>query len=483
MQFIIRVSPEITIKSLAVRKKAIRLLIQNIKKHLKLNNLNKFNLIFSWDRVDLFVSENISAKAISDLLKDIFWIAYFEEVIESDFIDFEDTFKKVSEYYMDKIHWKSFVVRVKRSWKHDFASHELERFLGTELLKLSQKSSVNLKSPDIKVSLNIIDKKLFIVKNRYEWSWWYPTWFQENVLSLISGWFDSTVATYKMMKRWVKCDFLFFNMWWEAHKLAVKQVSYYLYKRYSSAYNSSFITIDLEPLIQKMMEVSTPKYRSVLLKRYMLKLASIVSKDRHFALVKWDSLWQVSSQTLQNISLIDKSSSTVVLRPLISYDKEEIINISKSIWTYDFAKSMPEYCWIVSDSPSTKAREEVILEEEQKIWEDIIWELIENAKVQKINYMLDNEARDNMSISFTTNIWDKDVIIDIRESIKIEKKPFSIEWVEKIEIPFYEINHKFKALDKTKNYLLYCDKWVLSKLHALYLRDMWFKNIWVYRPE
>jgi thiamine biosynthesis protein ThiI len=49
-------------------------------------------------------------------------------------------------------------------------------------------------------------------------------------------------------------------------------------------------------------------------------------------------------------------------------------------------------------------------------------------------------------------------------------------------MPFYDVNNEFKNLDQSKNYILYCDKWVMSKLHGLYLIEKWFNNVAVYRP-
>lgn len=69
------------------------------------------------------------------------------------------------------------------------------------------------------------------------------------------------------------------------------------------------------------------------------------------ALVTGEALGQVSSQTLTNLRLIDNVSDTLILRPLISYDKEHIINLARQIGTEDFARTMPEYCGVISKKP------------------------------------------------------------------------------------------------------------------------------------
>ena len=480
MKYIIRLSPEITIKSTHVRKKAIKLLNKNIKSVLKYNEILDYTIKYSWDRIDLKLHDEKNKEKLEKIVWNTFGISNYFLVEEFDFINIDDIYKNIKDNFLNLIENSTFCVRVKRSWTHSFSSTDLEKQLWAYFLKDSKNTKVNLKTPLVKIEIQIKDNKVFLIKKSFRWRWWFPTWFQNKVLSLISWWFDSSVSSYMMMKRWVKMDFLFFNLWWDAHELWVKQVAYYLWSNFWIWYNSKFISIDLSKLIWEFMTKITPRYRWVLLKRYMLKIASNISHNYQYALVKWDSLWQVSSQTLENIHLINKASSTVVLRPLIWFDKEDIISIAKDIWTYNFSCSMPEYCWIISDNPATSAKEDSVLLEESKIDENIISEILSNIKLEKLKNILEFK-KDIDDIEIVDKIQKDEVIIDLRESDKIQKNPLKIENTKVIEIPFYEINYKFEKLDQNTNYLFYCDKWVLSKLHWLYLKDKWFNNIKIYR--
>ncbi len=212
MKYIIRISPEITIKSKPVRKNCFRLLSGNIKKHLNYENID-FHVSWNWDHLIL----DSDSTSLVEVLKNIPWISHFQEIIsfpipEDNSKIFDFVLKKASEYYLEKVSWKTFVVRVKRSWNHDFKSIDVERYIWWWLLELSENSKVSLKSPDITVNLEIKWKNLFIIKERINWIWWYPVWFQDKVVSLISWWFDSWVSTYLMMKRWCRVDYLFFNL-------------------------------------------------------------------------------------------------------------------------------------------------------------------------------------------------------------------------------------------------------------------------------
>ena len=489
MKLIIKVSPEITIKSKFVRKQAISMLRNNIKKHLESNNIFEYKLKANWDNIEL-ESEN---KNISDIVKNIIWISYFLEVDsyllyeneeqknDKNFI-FDKVFQITKKYFLEKIENKTFVARVKRVWEHNFKSVDLERYIWWWLLKFSKNAKVSLKNPEILVKIEIINDKLFIIKNRVEWFWGYPIGFQGKVVSLISGWFDSGVSTFSLMKRGAKVDYLFFNLWGSAHELWVKQVAYYLWKKFSVSYaNARFITINFEEIISELLTKVNHKYRWILLKRFMLKVASKVAENNYYALVKWDSLWQVSSQTLKNMAVIDKASDCLVLRPLIWYNKQEIIDITKEIWTYNFACNMPEYCWVISDKPATWATEEQILEEEKNILEEVLNRAFENRKIIKLKEIFEEDFKNNWEIEKVFLAWENDIIIDIREENDKKKNPLKVENVEILEIPFFEINSKFKDLDQTKNYLFYCDKWVLSELHWLYLKELWFENIKIFR--
>jgi thiamine biosynthesis protein ThiI len=110
------------------------------------------------------------------------------------------------------------------------------------------------------------------------------------------------------------------------------------------------------------------KFTCVICKRMMLRYAEVVAKKEHAdAIVMGDSLGQVASQTLQNIRVIEEAVSILILRPLIGFDKEDTIKIAKKIGTFDLSIAPAEGCEAVPIKPSTKARIEQILIEEQKI--------------------------------------------------------------------------------------------------------------------
>ncbi len=502
MKYIIRLSPELTIKSKPVRKRAIILLKNNIKKHFDYSEV-PVHISGSWDVINLEYNKliptskewlegaEIISKKIMNLLSKISGISHFMEVVTFSLEEcksqdeiFDTIYKKTAEIHLDNIKWKSFVVRAKRTGLHNFSSSEIERYVWGGLLKFGENCKVDLHNPNITVKFEIRNNIFHVIKKSVKWMDWYPIWFQDKVVSLISGGFDSGVATYSMMKRWCKVDYLFFNLWWSAHELWVKQVSHYLWKTFSVPHKKArFITVNFEWIIEQLLTKVNHKFRWILLKRFMLKVSSMVAENNYYALVKWDSLGQVSSQTLKNMYVIDKASNCLVLRPLIADNKQEIIDVSRKIWTYYFACNMPEYCGVISDKPSTWAKLEDILEEEKNIEDSVLIDAYMSRKMEFVKDMLEEDFKNKSEIETVYEIWEDEILIDIREDSNVGSAGLQTLQKDVLQIPFFKINSEFPKLDQTKTYLFYCDKWILSELHWLYLKENWFENIKIYRNE
>ncbi|HEV51104.1 MAG TPA: tRNA 4-thiouridine(8) synthase ThiI, partial [Thermoprotei archaeon] len=117
------------------------------------------------------------------------------------------------------------------------------------------------------------------------------------------------------------------------------------------------------------------KYHLVLFRRFMMRVASrVLESEGYDALVTGDSLSQVASQVMNNLKLIDNATDSLVLRPLITYDKEEIIEKAREIGTYELSiKPYRDCCSMVSLHPSLNPSKEEVLALEQKVnYEEII---------------------------------------------------------------------------------------------------------------
>ena len=221
----------------------------------------------------------------------------------------------------------------------------------------------------------------------------------------------------------------------------------------------------------------------LVLKRMMLRAADRVSgKLKAEAMITGESMAQVSSQTLTNLGVIDKVTDRLVLRPLITYDKQDIINIATKIGAYEFAASMPEYCAVISNRPAVRAKLKWVEKEEQNFNFNVLEEALNNARVTRIDKVLEDIKQLGQFLP-KQQLLANDVVVDVRPSLEQQKKPLNLPGIDIITVPFFKINKQFATFDQGRNYLLYCEKGVVSQLHALHIQDQGFKNVGVYRPQ
>lgn len=484
MKFIVKLQSEITIKSRPVRKRFTKILETNIKNVLRRID-EQVTSRMNWDNIEVNTKDNSpeNRERLIDALKCIPGVPMFLEVQQSDFIDVHDIFEKTLAVHAEAIANKTFCVRAKRTGTHDFNSLKVEQYVGGGLNQAVESAKVKLKNPDVTVYLEIKNKDLFIVTQRHKGLGGFPIATQEDVLSLMSGGFDSGVSSYQMIKKGSRTHYCFFNLGGSAHEVGVKQISYYLWNKFGASHKVKFFSIDFEPVVAEILENVENSHMGVVLKRMMVRAATKIAKRGKIqALVTGESLGQVSSQTLTNLNVINQVTDTLILRPLAAYDKQDIIDIARSIGTDEFSKTIPEYCGVISKKPTVKAVLSKVEEEEGNFNFDILDKVVSDTRVYDIRDIGKESEEEIHAVDLVENITDNAIVLDIRSPDETDEKPLELDGVEVKHIPFYKLATQFGDLDMTKDYLLYCDHGVMSKLQALYLLDNGFKNVKVYRP-
>ncbi len=482
IKFIVKFFPEITIKSKPVRRQFVGQLAGNVKQVLR-NIDTGITIRRDWDK--LVVTSTLSGQQASaqlaDALSRISGIAYFLDVLEYPLGDFDSVLAHTLPVYKERLAGKTFAVRCKRAGKHDFRSIDVERHVGGGLNQHTAAAGVNLTRPEVTVQLEIRDNSLYVVNQRHKGLGGFPMGSLDPVLSLISGGFDSTVASYLTMKRGMRTHFCFFNLGGRDHEIGVKEMALYLWMRYGSTHSVRFITVPFEEVVAELLTNIEDSQMGVILKRMMLRAATRLAQKYDIdALVTGESVAQVSSQTLRNLAVIDSATEALVLRPLISSDKEDIIRVAAEIGAEEFAASMPEYCGVISVNPTTRARPEKVAAEELHFDFGILDRAVESARVQSI-WQLADEEFDCTDVEVLAVPLAESVIIDIRHPTEEELKPLQVQ-AEVRKIPFYELHGRMADLDTEKTYMLYCDRGVISKLHAGHLIESGYANVKVYRP-
>ena len=483
MKFIIKLFPEIMIKSESVRKRFVKILTSNIRNVLTKND-DTVAVIKHWDYIEVRSKIDANLPMLIEQLQRIPGIHHFLQVEEKPFANLHEIFEQTLSDVASQLENKTFCVRVKRKGKHEFNSLEAERYIGGGLNQHIASAKVQLKNPDVTVRIEIEDDKMMLVRARYEGIGGYPIGTQEDVLSLISGGFDSGVSSYMLLRRGSRVHYCFFNLGGAAHEIGVKQMAYHIWQRYGSSHKVRFVAINFEGVVGEILENVDNGQMGVVLKRMMVRAASKIAQRFDIqAIVTGEALGQVSSQTLTNLRLIDEAAEVLVLRPLITHDKEKIIAMAKHIGTDDIAKSMPEFCGVISKSPTVKAIKAKIEQEEGNFNFAVLESAVEGAQYLDIRQIAEQTEKEVVSVDAVSVLGENDVIIDIRSPEEIDENPLHIENQAMIQLPFYKLSSQFAELDQSKHYVLYCERGVMSKLQALYLKESGFNNVSVFKKS
>lgn len=479
MRFIVKLFPEIMIKGAPVKKKMISQLNDNLRT--LLHRIDKQIIVKRfWDKIEVQADDAVN-DAVRKILSQTPGVEQFLEVVQYETgEDLPLIAQKVAVHALPTIEGKTFVVRAKRTGTHEISSFEMERFVGSYLYEHGNPKGVDLHHPEVKVEFELHQKTLNVITQRKIGLGGFPMGTQGELLSLMSGGFDSTVASYLTMKRGLKTHFIFFKLGGSAHEIGVKQVALYLWGQFGASHRVSFITVPFEDVVAEIFRSTHESYMGVTLKRLMLKASEKIADDMGIdALVTGESVAQVSSQTLRNLAVIDQATTKLVLRPLATMNKPEIVAIANQIGTRYFAESMPEYCGVISKNPVINGSFKRMEKEATRFDFAVLDAALEQAKSIPVDSIIDdvNQAE---AVEVVKSLEPGMVVIDIRREDEVAASALDIAGV--LAIPFYELNHHFKGLDPSEDYVLYCEKGVMSQLHAQYLRDAGFNNVRVYRP-
>ncbi len=391
------------------RKYFENLLVENIKKaflrekiNVKIKKTNSQIIINITDFDKNSDKINLEEK-IKTILENIPGIYDFSFVKQIAYKEKEDEHKKILEelkkiiveelkqkYNVEERKKLTVSVNTKRSEKSfKIKSPEINAIIGEELYNNGFK--INIKNSDIKIYIRILKDKILYYYEKYKGIGGLPL-KQGKVLCLLSGGIDSCVAPYYIIRRGLKVDFLHFHTFKENKKVLDTKI-----KKIIKVFNKYQFESKLYLLPYHEYQLSTIgkfdyKYDLVLFKNFMLRIAEKLLLEKGYdAIITGDNLGQVASQTIENLKSSSYNVKSLILRPLIGFDKEQIIEKAKSIKTYDYAiEEYKDCCSIISKKPHTKVSIEKLKEIMNKIdYEKIVednYNLIEEYKIKEYEY-------------------------------------------------------------------------------------------------
>lgn len=285
----------------------------------------------------------------------------------------------------DLARYKTFKVEAKRSDKSfPLTSPEISRDVGAEILEQTHgKIAVDVHEPEVTVRVEIRDKMAFLAAGQEKAVGGMPVGSNGNALLLLSGGIDSPVAGYMMAKRGVRIEAVHFESFPYTSERARMKVLKLAEQIAEYCGDIKVHIISLTHIQEVMRDTIDEDYFTLLLRRFMMRLscrtAEMFGCD---ALVTGESLGQVASQTMKALGVTNIVSDRPVFRPLVGMDKEEIVERSREIGTFDTSILPYEDCCTVFTPrhPRTQPELEKVVAEEEKL--DVI--------------ALENEAFDTM---------------------------------------------------------------------------------------
>mgnify|MGYP003439080583 FL=1 len=264
----------------------------------------------------------------------------------------------------------SFRITAKRSDKaFPLTSPEIERALGA-FVKGKTGAPVRLKGAEREFVVRVLPGAALLEVERHPGPGGLPPGVSGRVVALLSGGIDSPVAAYRLMRRGAEVVLVHcrpFPLLSGASREKAKALAERL------ARFQHRLRLHLVPFseVQRHIIVEAPTaYRVVLYRRYMLRIAEAIAREEGaLALCTGDSLGQVASQTLENLHAVNQAATLPVFRPLIGWDKEEIVAEAQRIGTYATSILPDEECCTLfaPKHPVTRARLEVVLETEARL--------------------------------------------------------------------------------------------------------------------
>ena len=263
---------------------------------------------------------------------------------------------------------KTFKVEAKRSDKaFPLASPEISAQAGAAVLSACPRMRVNVREPDITVKVEVRDRAAYVHAGQFKGAGGLPVGTNGKGLLLLSGGIDSPVAGWMMAKRGVRLEALYFeSMPYTSEQARQKVLDLAaLVARWHGSMQVHIIS--LTDIQERLVKACDEEYFTLLLRRYMMELSNrVAQKFSCEALITGESLGQVASQTMQALNVTNAMARYPVFRPLIGMDKDEIVQISRRIDTFETSILPYEDCCTVFTPRHPKTKPVLALVEEQE---------------------------------------------------------------------------------------------------------------------
>ena len=372
---------------LTTKKDNRNFFIKTLRNNIK-ERLSSFDYEIIDDYYRMFIIPKDNIDGIVSVLKDIFGIHEIVITIFDENTD-ADNIKKISLDVMKEKDGKTFKVITNRSDKsYEIPSMEMNNIIGSHILK-NTNYKVDVHNPDVKLEIEIRKEGVYVYKESFEGLKGYPVGTLGKALLMLSGGIDSPVAGYLTIKRGVSLDYLYFES--RPHTSIEARNKVISLARKLEKYNNGgkLYVVNFTKIQESIYKNLDPAYLITFMRRKMYLIAEKIAKMNHsLAIVNGESVGQVASQTLSSMLCVNEVTSYPILRPLCSFDKLDIIEISKKIDTYEISILPYEDCCtvFVPRHPVINPNLKHIYSEESKFdFDELIKEAIDTVEIVDLN--------------------------------------------------------------------------------------------------
>lgn len=343
----------------------------------------EFNVRKEQGRIFVEVQGEYDFDETVEALKRVFGIVGICPVVQMEDNGFDD-FAAQTVAYLDKAYPDknfTFKVKARRARKnYPLDSMEINKELGSKIVEAFPKIKVDVHNPDVEIQVEIREK-IYVYSETIKGAGGMPLGTNGKAMLLLSGGIDSPVAGYMIAKRGVKIDAVYFHAPPYTSERAKQKVVDLakLVSRYSGSMR--LFVVNFTDIQLAIYDKCPHDELTIIMRRYMMKIAEHLAKENNcLGLITGESIGQVASQTLQSLAATNEACTMPVYRPLISFDKQEIVDIAERINTYETSIQPFEDCCtiFVAKHPVTKPNLNIIKRSEEHL-SDVIGDLMKQA--------------------------------------------------------------------------------------------------------
>lgn len=352
------------------------------------------------DRAHIYLN-GIDYVSVAESLKQIFGIQGFSPSykVEKNL----ETIKKAVQDVMKDVYHEglTFKITSKRS-DHNFEmdSRELNQYLGSAVFEVLPDIQAQMKGPDVNLKVEIREEAAYLSYENIKGAGGLPVGTAGRGMLMLSGGIDSPVAGYLALKRGVDIEAVHFASPPYTSPGALKKAQDLTRKLTKFGGNIDFIEVPFTEIQEEIKEKAPEAYLMTLTRRFMMRITDLIREERNgLVIINGESLGQVASQTLESMRAINAVTATPIIRPVVTMDKLEIIDIAQKIDTFDISIQPFEDCCTIfaPDRPKTNPKIKNVEQYEKRMdVEGLVERAVAGIKVTTITPQADHDEVDDL---------------------------------------------------------------------------------------